>query len=46
MGFALVSLLPLMPALLALAVSRDWALARLHTARGWLERYASTIWAP
>jgi hypothetical protein len=42
-GFALVSLLPLLAALLALAVSRDWTLARLQGARGWLERNARTL---
>jgi hypothetical protein len=42
-GFALVSLLPLLAALVALAVSRDWALAKLQASRGWLERHARTI---
>jgi hypothetical protein len=42
-GFALIALLPLLAALLSLVVARDWALARLHAARGWLERNARTI---
>ncbi len=43
LAFALISLLPLLAALLALAVSRDWAVATLQTARGWLERNARTL---
>jgi hypothetical protein len=40
LAFALISLLPLLTALLALAVSRDWTVAKLRTARTWLERNA------
>jgi len=42
-AFALVSLLPLLAALVALVVSHDWAIARLQLARGWLERHVRTI---
>jgi Sap, sulfolipid-1-addressing protein len=42
-GFALVSLLPLLGALVALGVSHDWTVARLQTARGWLERNARAL---
>jgi Sap, sulfolipid-1-addressing protein len=42
-GFALVSLLPLLAALLALGVSRDWAESKLRAARDWLQRHASTL---
>jgi hypothetical protein len=42
-GFALVSLLPLLVALASLRVSRDWTLARLRVLRGWLERHARTL---
>lgn len=41
--FALVALLPLFAALVSLAVARDWTLARLRAARGWLERNARII---
>lgn len=41
--FALVSLLPLLAALVALAVSRDWTTSVLRAARGWLERHARTL---
>lgn len=42
-AFAIVSLLPLLAALVALAVSRDRAIAILQTARGWLERHAKVL---
>jgi len=42
-GFALVSLLPLLASLVSLLVARDWTTARLQTARGWLERHARTF---
>lgn len=42
-GFAIVSVLPLLAALVALVVSPDWALAKLQAARGWLERHARTL---
>jgi hypothetical protein len=42
-GFALIALLPLLAALVSLVVARDWALARLDAARGWLERNARVI---
>jgi Sap, sulfolipid-1-addressing protein len=42
-GFALVSLLPLLVALVALRVSHDRTVATLHLARGWLERHARTL---
>jgi hypothetical protein len=41
--FALVALLPLLVALVALLLARDWAVSKLHTVRGWLERYGRTI---
>ena len=43
--FAVVSLLPLLSALVALAVARDWAISRLQTARAWLERHARSLTA-
>ena len=43
LGFAVVSLLPLLGALVAIGVSRDWAISRLQAARGWLERHARTL---
>ena len=43
LGFAIVSLLPLIAALVALGVSHDRAVARLELARGWLERHARTM---
>lgn len=43
LGFAVVSLLPLLGALVALGVSREWAISRLQAARGWLERHARTL---
>jgi uncharacterized membrane protein YeaQ/YmgE (transglycosylase-associated protein family) len=42
-GFALVSLLPLLAALVALVVARDWTASKLQTVRGWLERRARTL---
>lgn len=42
-AFAVVSLLPLLVALIALSVSHDWAVAKLQAARGWLERNARTL---
>ena len=43
LGFALVSLLPLIGALVAIGVSRDWAVSKLQLARDWLERHARTM---
>lgn len=43
LGFALVALLPLLVALLSLALARDRTLAVLHTLRGWLERHVRTV---
>jgi Sap, sulfolipid-1-addressing protein len=42
-GFAIVSLAPLLVALIALGISRDWTLARLEAARTWLESHARII---
>jgi hypothetical protein len=42
-GFALVSLLPLLAALLSLLVARDWTVGKLHALRGWLERHARAL---
>jgi uncharacterized membrane protein len=42
-AFALVSLLPLLAALIALGVSRDWTVSKLQASRGWLERNARTL---
>lgn len=42
-GFALVSLLPLLVALLLLLVARDWATPKLHSVRAWLELHARTL---
>jgi len=42
-GFALISLLPLLVALVALVVARDRAVATLEVLRGWLERHARTL---
>jgi hypothetical protein len=38
-----VSLLPLLAALVALGVSRDWTVSKLQASRGWLERNARTL---
>jgi hypothetical protein len=43
LGFAIVSLLPLIGALVAIGVSRDWAVSNLQRARDWLERHARTM---
>jgi hypothetical protein len=42
-GFALVSLLPLLSALVALGVSHDWTVSKLQAARAWLELHARTL---
>ena len=42
-GFALISLLPLLVALASLLVAPDRTTAVLQTARGWLERHARTL---
>jgi hypothetical protein len=42
-GFAIVSLLPLLCAIVALRVSHDRAITVLTGARGWLERHARTL---
>ncbi len=42
-AFALISLLPMLASLIALAVARERALAVLHRARTWLEAHALTI---
>ena len=39
----MISLLPLLVALLMLLVARDWAMALLGKARGWLQRNARTV---
>jgi hypothetical protein len=41
--FALVSLLPLLVAIVLLVVARDWAMRLLGAARGWLERHAMQV---
>jgi hypothetical protein len=41
--FAIVSLLPLLLALVLLLVARGWAVHLLESARGWLDRNARTI---
>jgi uncharacterized membrane protein YeaQ/YmgE (transglycosylase-associated protein family) len=43
LAFALISLLPLLAALLSLLVAREWATARLRMARTWLELHARTL---
>jgi threonine/homoserine/homoserine lactone efflux protein len=43
LGFAIVSLLPLLAALVAISVSRERTLAKLQSARDWLERHARTM---
>ena len=43
LGFALVSLLPLLLALVSLMLAREWTLARLQAMRGWLERNARLL---
>jgi uncharacterized membrane protein YeaQ/YmgE (transglycosylase-associated protein family) len=42
-GFAFVSLLPLIAALLALGIRHDWTMGTLRASRGWLERHARTL---
>ena len=42
-AFAIVSLLPLLTAMVALGVSHDLTVTRLQAARGWLERHARTL---
>jgi Sap, sulfolipid-1-addressing protein len=42
-GFAAIALLPLLVALVALLVARDWTIAKLQMIRGWLERHVRTI---
>jgi hypothetical protein len=36
-------MLPLLAALVALGVSRDWTISKLQAARGWLERNARIL---
>ena len=43
LAFTLVSLPPLLAALVSLLVARDWTTAKLQAVRGWLERHARTI---
>jgi Sap, sulfolipid-1-addressing protein len=43
LGFAVVSLLPLLVALVSLVVAREPTMSVLHRARGWLERHARTL---
>jgi hypothetical protein len=43
LAFALISLLPLLAALLSLLVAREWATATLRRARTWLELHARTL---
>jgi hypothetical protein len=43
LAFALISLLPLLAALVSLLVAREWASAKLHTARRWLELHGRTL---
>ena len=43
LAFALISLLPLLAALLSLLVAPEWATAKLRTARTWLELHARTL---
>jgi len=42
-GFALISLLPLVTALVSLGVAREWTTAKLHAVRAALERHARTL---
>jgi hypothetical protein len=42
-GFALVSLLPLLAAIVALVVAHDWTTSKLQAVRGWLEQNARTL---
>jgi hypothetical protein len=43
LAFALISLLPLLAAMVSLLVAREWATAKLRTARRWLELHARTL---
>jgi hypothetical protein len=43
LAFALISLLPLLAAMVSLLVAREWATAKLHTARRWLELHGRTL---
>jgi uncharacterized membrane protein YeaQ/YmgE (transglycosylase-associated protein family) len=43
LAFALISLLPLLAALVSLLVAREWTTAKLRTARSWLELHARTL---
>jgi hypothetical protein len=43
LAFAIVSLLPLLVALVALGISPDWTVSKLQASRGWLERHARTL---
>jgi hypothetical protein len=43
LAFALISLLPLLAALLSLLLAREWATATLRRARAWLELHARTL---
>jgi uncharacterized membrane protein len=43
LAFAVISMLPLLGALVALGVARSWAISTLQAARGWLERHARTL---
>lgn len=42
-GFAVVSMLPLIGALVALSVSEEWTVGKLQLGRGWLERNARNL---
>ena len=43
LGFTVVSLLPLLTALIAFGISHDWTASKLELARAWLERNARTL---
>ena len=43
LAFALISLLPLLAALVSLLIAREWATAKLGAARTWLELHARTL---
>lgn len=43
LGFAVISLLPLLLALVGLALSPDRTMSKLEAARGWLERNSRTV---
>ena len=42
-GWVRAWLLPLLCALVLLAVAREWTLPKLHAMRGWLEQHARTL---